>query len=455
MKGSGTDWALAVWSTPECPFRIEYAARIMDDIRLAVVDAFFSLPRGGAEIGGILWGRWEKDCLLILDYAPLDCEHATGPSFTLSARDEEKLRALLAGARSDVPGLQPIGWYHSHTRSEIFLSEKDLEVHNRYFPEPWQVALVLKPHTFQPARAGFFFREPSGRIHAAASYREIILEPLPMRPGPASGAMEAPKMDARPAAVRLERNPAIGVAAEQVLDAAVAPVAEPKTEESNANEAPVPPPPAFLVAAQAPPSRQWVAGLGICLLVTAAIGAYRTKDMWTAKVTAAVRPISQQPTAPPSLGLNAIDRDGQLQINWDRGASAVRHAKDATLEIVDGGPVPQVIALDHAHLQNGFFTYARQNERVDIKLILRGPEGSQVREVTTFLGRAPDHPAAENPEIRKERDRLAEEAAKLKKSLENQAARTRKLEKDLSNIKDEMKIQQQRRMANQLPDAKP
>ena len=48
--------ALDVWSTANCPFAIEYSRRVLDDIRLAVVDAFFSLPRGGAEIGGVLLG---------------------------------------------------------------------------------------------------------------------------------------------------------------------------------------------------------------------------------------------------------------------------------------------------------------------------------------------------------------------------------------------------------------
>jgi len=47
---------LIPWSAPACPFAIGYPARVLDDIRLAVVDAFFSLPRGGAEIGGILLG---------------------------------------------------------------------------------------------------------------------------------------------------------------------------------------------------------------------------------------------------------------------------------------------------------------------------------------------------------------------------------------------------------------
>src|SRR4051812_20107345 len=154
MNEAGTERAPITppiaWDTPECPFPVEYSPRVLDDIRLAVVDAFFSLPRGGAEIGGVLLGRWEDGSLAITGYAALDCEHATGPSFTLSTRDEVRLTELLASLPSAFPGLQAVGWYHSHTRSEIFLSEADLEIHDRYFFEPWQVALVMKPHTFQP-----------------------------------------------------------------------------------------------------------------------------------------------------------------------------------------------------------------------------------------------------------------------------------------------------------------
>ena len=125
----------------------------------------FSGPRAAAHITG---------------YAPLDCEHAFGPSFTLSDRDQERLADLL---KSAVPaGLRAAGWYHSHTRSEISFSGPDREIHQRFFPEPWQVALVLRPHTFQPTRAGFFFREPDGSIQGEASCAEFALEPLPPRP---------------------------------------------------------------------------------------------------------------------------------------------------------------------------------------------------------------------------------------------------------------------------------
>src|SRR5450759_4608474 len=184
MTDSGTDSTTLTWSVPECPFTIESSARVLDDIRLAVTDAFFSLPRGGAEIGGILLGKFDHGRLVIGDYAALDCEHAHGPSFVLSPPDEVRLKEVLSAHANHAGGLRPVGWYHSHTRSEIFLSEADLQIHQRFFPECWQVALVIKPHTFQPARIGFFFRQADGSVHANASYREDSLDALSIRPMP-------------------------------------------------------------------------------------------------------------------------------------------------------------------------------------------------------------------------------------------------------------------------------
>src|SRR5271165_4475555 len=116
----GTEIAMGAWSVPQCPFRIEYAARVLDDIRLAVVDAFFSLPRGGAEIGGVLLGKRVGSRVFIADFETLDCEHAMGPSFTLSVRDQARLTEMTAKARRNPANRQPVGWYHSHTRSDIF-----------------------------------------------------------------------------------------------------------------------------------------------------------------------------------------------------------------------------------------------------------------------------------------------------------------------------------------------
>ena len=106
----GIETVMAKWKAPECPFQIEYSTRVLDDIRLAVVDAFFSLPRGGAEIGGILLGKRDGDRISIADYEALDCEHAMGPSFTLSPRDQTRLEEMLAEAKRNPANRQPVGW---------------------------------------------------------------------------------------------------------------------------------------------------------------------------------------------------------------------------------------------------------------------------------------------------------------------------------------------------------
>jgi proteasome lid subunit RPN8/RPN11 len=413
---------------------------------LAAVDAFFSLPRGGAEIGGILLGQHLKGRLAILDYVALDCEHAFGPSFTLSARDQQRLAELLASAERNPDRLQPVGWYHSHTRSEVFLSEADQDLHNRYFPEPWQVALVLKPHTFHPTRAGFFFREPDGSMHGTASYQEFALEPLPVRPLP-SGVV--PATESAPS-VHLRRGPdpggpVIAVAAE-AADRGPAPAAEPAAGPASEAQPDGLPLPSFLVQPAKRKSRRFATVLLIAIGVTLGVLGYQTRDLWLPGLMAAIR------TAPELwVGLNATDNDGQLQIQWDGNSPTVRQATNATLEI-DDGLVPWEVQLDARHLRAGTFVYSRQSERIDIKLAIHLPGGQQAHGATSFLGRLPERkPAPEDPEIRKQRDALAEQAAQLKTDLAAEVGRTRKLEKSLDEVKKVLQEQQRKRMENQSP----
>jgi proteasome lid subunit RPN8/RPN11 len=432
--------AVATWKAPECPFTIEYSLRVLDDIRLAVMDAFFSLPRGGAEIGGILLGQFMKRRLVIVDHVPLECEHAFGPSFALSPRDQARLAALLASAEQNPDRLKPVGWYHSHTRSEIFLSEADQDLHDRYFLEPWQVALVLKPHTFQPTRAGFFFRDTGGSIHGSASYQEFVLAPLPVRPIPAG---VAPPVESAPS-TRLRHGP--GSRGPVITVAAEAPPAGPSPQAA-AEAQPADGPPRF---SELPANREWrgfAAVLAIGIGVAVSVVGFQTRRLWLPGLTAAIRPAPQL-----SIGLNAIDTDGQLLIRWDRDSLAVRQATDAILEI-DDGPVPRNIQLDPLQLATGTFTYARRGEQVDVKLSIHLPNEQQSRGSTSFLGRLPERkPPSEDPEIRKQRDALAAEAAKLRSDLAAEAARTRKLERSLDQVKKVLQDQQRKRLDNQSPE---
>ncbi|MEW6404745.1 MAG: hypothetical protein AB1649_23355 [Chloroflexota bacterium] len=56
-------------------------------------------------------------------------------------------------------GKRIVGWYHTHPKMGIFLSHYDTWLHKNFFPEPWQVALVVEPHN---SLAGFFIRRDDG-----------------------------------------------------------------------------------------------------------------------------------------------------------------------------------------------------------------------------------------------------------------------------------------------------
>lgn len=66
-----------------------------------------------------------------------------------------------------------VGWYHTHPHMGVFLSHYDAWLHNHFFPEPWQVALVMEPHT---EVGGFFVRQGDGVLDPSRYYGFYELE---------------------------------------------------------------------------------------------------------------------------------------------------------------------------------------------------------------------------------------------------------------------------------------
>ncbi len=461
--------ALATWSAPECPFTIEYSRKALDDIRLAVVDAFFSLPRGGAEIGGLLLGRLEDNRVQILDYAPLECEHAFGPAFTLSPADQTRLGDML---RQSYPGgLRPVGWYHSHTRSEISLCEADVDIHNRYFPERWQVALLLRPSTLQPTRAGFFFREPDGTIHAEASYQEFVVEPLPLQQVPAAEAEAArgPVRETEPEAVvihlsepeparcveteaqpeapgteaRFEAVPELPPAASEEQEPVRAPLllapppeqAEPERQESAPaaahTEEPAPQPaeePAGAVPLfhdiedqQPRPQRPWLgiaAALAIGLVLGVAADRARSHPQPAPQTPVAASPATHHETAVPAQP-NPED------------ASLRKQNDDLRKQISDLTAQNNNLRTENAHLNEQQADLAKQQ--------------AQRNKAQADLGK-------QQTELRQQRDDLAKQAAKLKADLSAQTARAQTLQQQVDDLRRQL---QRRRLSIQSSDPLP
>ena len=185
-----------LWTIPGCPYRITIPAIVLREINQIVVESYYAAPRGGVEVGGVFFGVTAGESLHILAYHPVACQYLTGPSFKLSVDDKARLSSVLALPESDpkLAKLSALGWYHSHHRSEIFLSQEDLALYNEFFPGGRQIALVLRPAHMKPTRAGIFFRDGEGHIQADAPLQEFIVDPpgselLPLE-GKAQNALE-------------------------------------------------------------------------------------------------------------------------------------------------------------------------------------------------------------------------------------------------------------------------
>jgi proteasome lid subunit RPN8/RPN11 len=116
------------------------------------------------EVGGVLVGKWCLDAetcqQFIVVVAALPARFTQqGSVFLTFTQDSlvdihEKIDLLY-------PGEGIVGWYHTHPRMGVFLSHYDTWLHDHFFTEPWQVALVIEPHT---SIGGFFIRQADGEM---------------------------------------------------------------------------------------------------------------------------------------------------------------------------------------------------------------------------------------------------------------------------------------------------
>jgi proteasome lid subunit RPN8/RPN11 len=114
------------------------------------------------EVGGILVGKWCADSETARQYivvaAVLPARFTQQGSVFLTFT-QDSLVDIHAKIDEEYPGEEIVGWYHTHPRMGVFLSHYDTWLHYHFFPEAWQVALVIEPHT---AIGGFFVRQADG-----------------------------------------------------------------------------------------------------------------------------------------------------------------------------------------------------------------------------------------------------------------------------------------------------
>ncbi|HWD00132.1 MAG TPA: hypothetical protein VG456_25410, partial [Candidatus Sulfopaludibacter sp.] len=418
------------WLVPESPVDVEYSLVVIEEIRQVVADGFQRLQRGGIEVGGVLYGTREDRVVRILAMREIACEHARGPTFHLSDNDRAALTAQLARDKEDMrlEGLLVVGWFLSHTRSDVTLQQSDLDTYSAFFAEPWQVTMVVHPGRAGAMRAGFFVREPDGTVKGERSYQEFNF------PDRLAGVLDRaprerrPVMDPPPA----ERIPSVRYP--------VVPDAPGSRETSDPRELLDEPRARFDAPLFGQPSRPipedspypntgrkipWaIIGVVVAALVAAVVG---------------LKYLGPQLNAEP-LSLGMVEQNGQLQIQWNHASRSILNAASGTLEIVDGQD-KRDIPMNRSELQQGSFTYARQNGDVQVRLTVIGSGGQTMVEASRFLGAAPAQgDTNEAEELKVERDALQDEVTRLRLQSGQQAARIQQLERTLLILQSRLGI---------------
>jgi hypothetical protein len=398
LKKNLAEFTFGTWTAPAAGgVTVEYPLEIMDELRLAACGGLRQLARGGLEIGGVLFGSRRDQSIRLVNWRTIECEHSRGPALLLSDKDRERLRALLQSAEGeiDLRGLQPVGWFVSHTRSEVSLLDTDKEIFEAFFTEPWQVALVLHPERGGTCRAGFFVRE-DGAIRGESSHQEFTIEALTeAAPGSAavgSSAQNSTALASRgPSLVRTSRgaNPPLATRADTYW--------QPNFDA-----------PGSSASARRGGSR-WIWAIpGLLALVLAG---------------AIVRD-RVQPAQPKPIGLRLEEHGDHITFSWDGNSPTVRGAFGGSIEIADGHGGDH-LELSREQLRAGSIDLTRQPSDLEATLILRLTGGATAREVARYVGPVgpPAAVDAEAAQLRRERDRLQAENARLKEKSRRDAVR--------------------------------
>jgi hypothetical protein len=167
----------AYWAIPGSAASVTYSLPLFHEIDFAVNEGYRKISHGGVEEGGLLFGNIDGKGTRIEAFRLIACEHASGPSFSLSERDLEALSEQLAGAAtdSDLEGLEPVGWFLAHTRSSLLLTDREVELFDHYFAKPGMLTVLIKPERFQPTRFGFLVRGRDGSMPRDANDSAVIL----------------------------------------------------------------------------------------------------------------------------------------------------------------------------------------------------------------------------------------------------------------------------------------
>jgi hypothetical protein len=185
MIKSAADFIMGVWTAPEISLLVEYPLDIMEELRSLLCDELHQLSRGGGEVAGVLFGVSRGAAIRVMTWRSVSRDSGDEKSPRMSRQDRAEMVRVLGMAASDpaMQGYEPLGWFCSHADGGPSLTAADIDLFENFFPNSWQVTLLLRRGPGGTARAGFFVREHDGSLRPDASYRELFVQPVRRVPG--------------------------------------------------------------------------------------------------------------------------------------------------------------------------------------------------------------------------------------------------------------------------------
>jgi len=401
-------WA---WEPPGKSIRILIDLTLVDRILAASVDGLGAVPKRGAEIGGILIGErsqsaGEPPSIQLTDWIPVSCAHRFGPSFVLSPDEQQALESTLEAAGESV-----VGYFRSHTREGLAPSAEDLQLCQKYFADPANVVLLVRPSAMKVSTGGFFCYE-NGALQDATPlefpFRRSELEtgeaparrplgerrpPPPVFDPPVAAAPEHPARESAQPAANASASPArkqhgmeaIAGIAESVAARAAAAATQGSQESAMQQQRALPQPAHPLLPYPAPSlpagriRRNWVwFPLSFVFLLLGVLLGFQAALVFTSG-----RPASSDPY---SLSLGVERRGDDLSIRWDRNNPAVRTASKGVLDIQDGR-FNKRVDLDSSQLQTGSVIYRFSSNDVRFRLEVHPRDRIVITETVDWKGK--------------------------------------------------------------------
>lgn len=146
---------------------------LTDRVRDRIYNHVFDNDEG--EVGGVLVGRSDDGTAVLTGSIPALEAQGARASVTFTHDAWTKVHSTL---ERDFPGMEIVGWYHSHPGFGIFLSNHDMFIHENFFSGPSQIAYVIDPHAgtegvfgWQDGKVELFYESKTDRQGTRGRHR--------------------------------------------------------------------------------------------------------------------------------------------------------------------------------------------------------------------------------------------------------------------------------------------